>query len=307
MRHWYKQVFSYIERLVESFQPDLIHAHFLIPAGTFAINHGLPVVVTAHGIDAYDWPWRNRAMKEAAERVVAASTSVVAVSDFIRQQVCRLGGTDVRVVFNGADDQVFGTFKRNEVRQQLGIATEDIVIAFGGSLERSKGVLDLAEAAALLGDLSPLLLIAGGGPEFVHLGRTLTARGIRHRLFGSVDQTAMAQIMAACDVMALPSYKEGLPAVLCEAMMSGRAIVATNVGGIPEIVAHDKTGLVVPVGDIIALSESIRRITRDKQTQSQFETAALDFAKERLTWRSNALAYEPIYRTAIAKFAASRS
>jgi len=306
MQYWYRQLFPRVTQIIRSFKPDLIHAHFLIPAGTFAINHDIPVVVTAHGIDAYDWPWRNSAMKAAAEKVVAAATTVVAVSNFIRGQVNKLGGRDVPVVFNGADEEEFGTYGRIEARSQLGIGDAELVIAFGGSIEKTKGIFDLVSAAALLHDLAPLLLIAGNGPEFESLRRALEGRGVRHRLFGAVDQRLMAQIMAASDVVALPSYKEGLPAILCEAMLSGRAIVATDVGGIPEIVTHGETGYVVPVADVSALAEGIRTITQDKQTQLRFELAALKIAKDKLTWRANALAYQPIYSRAIQKFEAAR-
>ncbi len=110
-----------------------------------------------------------------------------------------------------------------------------------------------------------------------------------------LEHERLADLIAACDVFALPSHAEGLPTMLCETMNSGRAIVATDVGGIPEIVKDGVTGFVVPKGDVDRLTSRLRTVLIDRPLRERFEREAHQFAREHLTWRSNALAYTKLY------------
>lgn len=274
---------------------DLIHAHYLIPSGYLAVQQRLvPSVVTAHGGDAYRAVWKRPGLKYAGQRTVLLARRVTAVSDYIRKSVQRLSPARVDVIFNGADEDVFYPRERRMARDRLSINPDRFVVAFAGALVRSKGVFDLVEAAERISANRPLLLFAGsGGTE---LRAHATAAGVDARILGVLPQSEIATIFSSADVVALPSYSEGLPAVLCEALLSGRSVVATAVGGIPEIVINEWNGLLTDTGDIDGLAAALRRIASNATLRRRFEKNAAVFAKEHLTWRLNAKAYDTLYR-----------
>jgi glycosyltransferase involved in cell wall biosynthesis len=102
-------------------------------------------------------------------------------------------------------------------------------------------------------------------------------------------------------VFAFPSHAEGLPGAVCEAMLSGRAVVASAVGGIPEIVRDGETGLLVPKADPAALSGAIQRVLSDDVARAGLERNARALALEQLTWRVNAAAYDALYRETLTR------
>lgn len=296
-----EQVAGRVEKAIQRFVPALIHANYVIPGGIYAIGYGVPTVLTAHGSDAYDWPWRRVGLERAARRVVAASDSVVAVSNFVKSCVERLGGRNVEVVPNGADEAIFSPVDRAAARAALGIGRDRRLIAYVGALIPTKGVIELARAAARLRDLSPIVAVAGAGPELGAMRRILGDAGVDFHYLGTVEQRTIAQMFGAADAVTLPSYEEGLPASICEAMLMGRAVVATPVGGIPEVIEDGVTGLIVPPRDDAALAAALRKVITEDALRETLESAARSFAAGRLTWRANAAQYDRIYRETAAR------
>ena len=299
------QVSRRLSCIIQSFNPQLLHAHCLIPAGSYVIGKQLPTLVTAHGSDAYDWPWQRPGLRRLAESVANSATIIVAVSNFIRRHVERLGRSTVEVVFNGADDTVFSPAHREAARAKLGIKLNRPVVAFAGSLARSKGVFDLVAATEKLHDLVPLLVIIGEGPQSAGLKRFLDQARIEYRLCGVLTQSEIATAFGAADIVALPSYREGLPVVVCEAMLAGRAVLSTPVGGIPEIIADYETGRLVPAGDVEALSSALRELYLNPELKQKLEQQARNFAAAHLTWRANAARYDRLYSDTLSRFSNS--
>ena len=245
-----------LARIIREFDADIVHAHFLIPCGQLAVRHSTPALVTAHGSDAYDWAWRRPGLSNAAIEAIRGARAVVAVSDFIARHVRALAERNVEVIFNGADERVFTPLGRFESRATLGIAPDRFVVAFAGYPSQAKGIFDLIEALARVGDLKPLLLVAGARLDSVE--RALRTHGVEARLCGVLEHGELARVLGASDAFALPSYREGLPVSICEAMLSGRPIVATEIGGIPEIVSDNVRGYLVKAGDVPALADRLR-------------------------------------------------
>ncbi|MGC1380823.1 MAG: glycosyltransferase [Candidatus Baltobacteraceae bacterium] len=295
MEHLWLQVGPALRRSIAAFQPHIVHAHFLIPSGQLAVRQALPTVVTAHGSDAYDWAWRRPGLRRAAAEAVSRASLVVAVSAYIADHVRALARREVHVVYNGADEGVFKPADREAARVELGLPPERFVIAFTGGAAQAKGVFDLLQAAAALSDLRPLLLVAGLDPRD-SLDAAIAARGVETRTYGVLAQADLARLLTAADVFALPSYREGLPASLCEAMLCGRPAVATPAGGIPEILRDGEAGYLVAPGAVDALSARLRAIARDPAEAARMGDAALRFARDHLTWRINADRYDALYR-----------
>lgn len=289
------QVGSALRRLAREFRADLVHAQCVIPSGQLAVDLGAPAVVTAHGSDAYDWAWRRPGLTRAARYGLQRAAAVVAVSNFIRDRVRALVDRRVDVIPNGADERVFFPSDPIAARGELGIARERFVVLFAGGPPKIKGAFDLIAAAALLRSLNPLLLFAGPQEYESQVLKASSDAQIDARFCGMLDHAALARTMAACDVFSLPSYREGLPLVLCEAMLSGRPIVATPVGGIPEILSDGVNGYLVPPGDVALLAERLRCIASARDEAVRMGRAGRAFAVERLTWASNARAYDSLF------------
>jgi glycosyltransferase involved in cell wall biosynthesis len=295
----HRQTQRRIERLIEEFRPDVMHAHQIFPTSCIAVGHQIPVVITAHGRDAYDYPFRNHLFRRVAQQAVSEADWVVAVSGFIAEKARELGARRVSVVYNGADPTVFYPMERARVRRDLGIAEDTRVVLFAGHLSRRKGLLDLTRAVRMLDKMNLLLLVAGDGPERGLVMRELDSAQVQARFVGVVEQSYLARLLAAADVLALPSYEEGLPAVICEAMLSERAVIASQVGGIPEIVRHGETGFLISPGDVRGLAEGLHCLLKERQLNENLSHAAYRFATAHLTWSSNACAYQRIFQEVI--------
>jgi teichuronic acid biosynthesis glycosyltransferase TuaC len=289
------QVERSLRRIAREFAPDVVHAHCLIPSGQLAVRLGIPTILTAHGSDAYDWAWRRSGLRRAAIEGTRGAAGVVAVSNFIRERVLDLVDREVEVIYNGADDEVFAPSQKSEARAALHIPGDRFVIALAGGPPRIKGVFDLIEAAATLNDLRPLLLFCGPASAGPTITQAATAANVDSRFCGMLDHPGLARVMAASDVFCLPSHSEGLPLVICEAMLCGRPVVASAVGGIPEVVTDGHNGLLVPPKDPMLLAQRLLSVATDPRSAARMGDAAYEFAKRHLTWRTNAQRYDALF------------
>jgi len=289
------QLRAAIDAQIEAFAPDVVHVQGLLPAGVLALGARRPFVVTAHGSETYALVWRRRGLQSLARHVIERAGALAAVSGFVAANLDRLGARTVRVIYNGADEMIFEPRSRAASRARLHVSADRPVLAFAANVVREKGVFELLDALERLTPMAPVLLVAGAGEAQEAVSQRARARGLDVRMFGRLDQPELADVLAACDTFVLPSYAEGLPAAICEAMMMGRAVVASAVGGIPEILASGR-GMVVPSKDPPALAFALRSILEDAALRRECEQRARTFAVEHLTWRRNALAYETLYQ-----------
>ncbi len=294
------QVDRALAREIECFRPDVLHANFLLPCGHVAVRQHVPTVVTAHGSDAYRWPLHRNGLRRAASEAIAKATRVTAVSDFIRRRVQEIEERDVTIVMNGADERVFHPRDARDVRERFDLPCDRFVAAFAGNIVRTKGVFDLVSAASMMEPCNrPVIALAGSGPQATMLADYARERGVDLRLLGSLDQEGVAALFSAADVVVLPSYNEGMPNVICEAMLAGRAVIASTVGGIPEIITHRTTGMLIEPGDVTALASALEELRRDCGLREAIGSNARAYAREHLTWAINAQGYERVYREAI--------
>jgi glycosyltransferase involved in cell wall biosynthesis len=231
-------------RTARAFRPDVVYAHFLFPAGGAAAAaaraSSAGLVVTAHGRDV-----RNIGSIPGfgtATGLSLRSARVIAVSDYLRQEIlARLPALAdrIEVIDCGVDLERFRGRDAGEARALLGWDGEQPFFLFVGALDERKNPLRLAEAFAALGRGS--LVLVGDGP----LRGELEGRpGVR--LVGRVPHEAVADWIAASDVLCQPSLVEPFGQALLEALASERSVVATRVGGPPEFVPPEAGVLVDP-------------------------------------------------------------
>jgi teichuronic acid biosynthesis glycosyltransferase TuaC len=286
-----------LEREVREFRPELLHASFLVPCGQLAVRQTVPTIVTTHGGDGYAWPFLRPGLYRAAHEALSKAARVTAVSHHLKECIQSIVKRDVVVIWNGGDPRTFFPREKADCRLRLGFPRERFIIAFAGSIVRAKGVFDLVDAVERLGgSTNPLLVFAGAGQATRELNERAARARVDIRLVGQRPQEGLADIFGAADVVALPSYNEGLPNVICEAMLSGRAVLATAVGGIPEIIRDHETGLLAPPGDPGGLATRIRELVDNPSLLSRLGQTAQAFAGRNLTWEASAKKYDKVFR-----------
>ena len=262
--------FAALVRALRRLRPAIVQSHGArsnVYTRLAARAAGVPVVVSTVHNSLFDYEvagWR-RAMYVLAERVSSPlADRVVAVSHAIARDLVeryRIDAARTVVIHNGIDAWAFRPARGGAaVRAELGLAHGRRVIVMAGRMTAQKGWDVLLEAAARLaggrGDLAWLLV--GDGPLRGALTRRAADLGVAARFMGA--RTDMADVLDCADVVVLASRSEGLPFTLLEAMALGKPIVATRVGGVPEVLEEGRSGRLVPRDDPAALASAIATV-----------------------------------------------
>jgi glycosyltransferase involved in cell wall biosynthesis len=213
---------------------------------------GLPCVVKAHGTDV-NVVCRWSSVRPLVAATLRAARFAAGVSRPMVEELVRLGAPADRAVLllNGVDRTLFHPQPRAEARLALALPEHDRVVLFVGRLEPQKGLRELVEAFASVRRSSPLpvhLVLVGEGPLEAMLRASSAQLGAAHGrlvLAGPQDLPGVARHLAAADLLTLPSWAEGTPNVVLEALACGRPVVASRVGGIPDVIVEGMTGLLV--------------------------------------------------------------
>jgi glycosyltransferase involved in cell wall biosynthesis len=192
----------------------------------------------------------------------------------------------IQVIYNGVDQNAFSIVPRGEARRRLGIADIGPTVGFVGNLKRSKGAVDAVHAYVLARRRIPTLqmLVVGRGDAEHEMREVakLASPGGAVRFLGAQDHKSIATVMNAADVLILPSYAEGVPNVLLESQACGTPVVASRVGGVPEVVSEPLGRLVEP-GNLQGFAEAIAS-TVAAPPERQLIRASV----ERFTWSRSA-------------------
>lgn len=263
---------------------------------------GVPVVVKLHGSDINEiaeMPGPGRMMRWGLSRAGA----VCAVSRALGGRAAALGVPEDRidVVYNGCDTSLFRVRDRDAARAQLGRTRSEKMILYVGNTLRTKGLFDLLEAFDLLARrcADATLVVVGDGKDRDQGQRRASAINARHgadrvTFVGRYPHAECATWMAACDLLSLPSWNEGTPNVLLEAGASGRRVVATAVGGIPELMTRPIQGEMVEPRDVLGLAGALERVL-----YSAYDPVAVAAASRRWSWHDSARQLHGILERAI--------
>lgn len=259
---------------------DLVHAHGMRAAWIAAVSGCRPFVLTAHNL--YRRPGGMLAAR-AGSFALGRASLIIAVSEAVGRTLEEAGVSShfIRVVPNGiAPPRPRAT--RDEVRERHGIEPDAPLILCVARLMADKGVDVLVKAWPTIRQAAPSArcIIAGDGPDMPAL-REMSARLHGIALAGFVDDAA--SLYAAADVVAIPSRREGQSLVCLEAMASepAPAVVASDAGGLPEMVRDGVTGLLVPKEDSGALADAIVRLLGDAGLRRALSEAAAVMVAER--------------------------
>jgi glycosyltransferase involved in cell wall biosynthesis len=224
---------------------------------------GVPYVVKVHGSDLNTQAEQPRRRRQIA-RALRGAHGVIAVSRALAEKAVALGADRARVhtIYNGVDADRFHPGARDEARRRLKLDAEGPIVLYVGNLKLSKGCRDLLDAfpAVLARHAGARLFYVGDGPDRHALVQRAESLGLtdKMRLVGSVPHDALPDWFRAANLLCLPSHNEGVPNVVLEAMACGTPVVATRVGGIPEVLP-DEAGLLVEARAIDALGAALAR------------------------------------------------
>ncbi|WP_026573433.1 teichuronic acid biosynthesis protein TuaC [Bacillus sp. UNC438CL73TsuS30] len=230
--------------------PDLIHAHFAMPSGgaarIVASEKGLPWILTLHGSDVNVYPHYSSSAKKAFLQSVNMADSVLTVAENLQRKTKELAGRESAVLPIGIDLSQFQQPEqtKQQMRRMLGLPEDKKIITFVGRLTEAKGVFELAQTLKFLSNEVAIVFV-GDGPAKDKLSRNPE---FNSRLFitGQVANESVRDYLFASDLFALPSYTEGMPTVVLEAIALKIPVICTAVGGVPELFGEHRDLLIEP-------------------------------------------------------------
>jgi len=210
--------------------------------------------------------------------------AIIAISEGVRKVLLAGGVTaeKIRVIPSGIDFSVFDQVKdRDFLRREFCFSGDDFLVGIVAALEDHKGHTYLFQATRIVRQHSPRirLIVVGSGSLRLELESQVQQLGIEDIVFFLGFREDVPRILASLDLFVLSSHLEGLGSSLIDAMASRLPVVATRAGGIPEIVRHGETGLLVPPRDPEALAQAIVQLYHDRQLASRLAQNGSDFVR----------------------------
>ncbi len=306
----------FVRDTVAQRHPDLVHSHgpraHLFAGLALRGNSFVPLVSTAHGsftqfVLGHEQEFggihkRLRRLKyNSMDRLTGhLADRFIAVSEATGRDLIEHAGipaSKVKIVYNGIEEQNFAEQQLQELRQQLGCRPDSRLVVFVGRLAYHKGAGLFADAAAAVAQRLPdtRFVMVGEGPMEAELQRRSGATPLAERLIIAGRRADAVAIIAAADLFALPSLSEGLPLTLLEAAMCGRAVVASNTGGIPEIVRNGETGLLAPPGEARVLADIMEKLLANEEERETMGAAARQLWERRFRAEKMVKRVEELY------------
>ncbi len=276
---------EYVKRLIEQIEPDVVHAHYASSYGYWGMKSGFrPFLLSVWGTDVVEFP-SNMISRIFLKRIIKSADVITATSEYLRGVASKFmddNRTPVYVVPFGVE---IGPMASKKTVSD----TVRLIYTKGHHKRYGPDILLKAFKAALEKCSSLSLTLAGEGKMTPQLKKMAANLGIADKMefTGFIDNGKVPAELAAHDILVMPSLREGFGVSSLEASATGLPTIATNVGGIPEIVVDGKTGLLVPPGDVSALAEAIVRFAQDAGLRHDFGMNARAFVEKRYNWDKN--------------------
>ncbi|QED48413.1 N-acetyl-alpha-D-glucosaminyl L-malate synthase BshA [Cytobacillus dafuensis] len=288
---------------------DLLHVHYAIPHAVCAIlakqmsEKDIKIVTTLHGTDitvlGHD-PSLTDAIRfgiEKSDAVTAVSCSLTAQTyDVIKPE------KSIEVVYNFIDERIYRQTNSYYLREEYGIKDEEKVVIHVSNFRGVKRVQDVVKAFAKIAKKIPAkLLLVGDGPEISVVCKLVTELGINEQVLFLGKQDNLEELYSISDLMLLLSEKESFGLVALEAMACGVPCIGTNIGGIPEVITHEKNGYLCELGDIETIAEKGISLLSDKALHQKFSAEAINSAYKNFRSELIVNQYENIYYNLLKK------
>ena len=281
-------LFFNLIKIIRKNNIKIIHAHSVIPTGFIGVLvgkiMGLNSIITTHGMDI-----NNFEKKSIYGCLISFSLKncdkTITVSEDLAENVRSYGLNEDKLVIlkNAVDTKLFKPSSNGtnlQLRSKYGIKEKDILILFVGYLDVFKGIFEILEAFHNIkkANKNVKLLIVGTGPQERDMKRKVLELNLKRFVFftGGLNHHDLPGYYQEADIFVLPSYTEGLPLSILEAMSCGLPIITTNVGGIPEIIESGFNGFMVSPQDSNELKEKLEILVNDSNLRSKFGSRSVD-------------------------------
>lgn len=287
-------------------KPQLIHAQleFSIVLGSLAAKlTGIPCVTTLHTLDNPQQPrayWRYRITLAALKHLCSRS---IGVSESARLHHLRDGnipGEKIITLYNGIDLSAYQDPSPEaclEKRKELGLAPNSTIAVTVAVLREPKGIQFMLQAMAQLRETNPTLqyLVVGDGEHGPTLKEQARSLGLENQVVFAGQRKDIHEILPLCDFFVLPTLTEALPTVLMEAMAAKKAMIASNVGGVPEMIQDGVNGRLLPPGDVPALVKACAQLADDSALRKAWGTAGQAICHEKFNIEQQIISLENLY------------
>jgi glycosyltransferase involved in cell wall biosynthesis len=305
---WDLRSVTEIARLVRKHRVDILHSHeYKTDILAALVSHLVPVktMSTVHG-------WINNSLKSTlylklAVRALSGFDRVVAVSEATKRRIVAAGvPANLTVTIHNAivvKDYDPADVAAGQFRSRLGISPQATVIGSVGRLSPEKGQADLIRAVALLANRHPDLhvVFVGDGPDHARLAALAEDLGVRGAVTFVSHMRDVRPVYRDIDLLALTSYTEGFPNVILESLCMDTPVLATAVGGVPEILVDGDTGIVVEPGDVAGIAEGLRRAVDDPSLGTGLAARGKAVVMARFEFAERTRCEAAVYRELMAK------
>jgi glycosyltransferase involved in cell wall biosynthesis len=300
-----------VRAIMKEFNPHIIHAHSATVPGYVGLmlgrKYNLPLICTLHGSDIYVYPNYDLLSMYITQKIISEADQLLTVSDALKIEANNIAKPrkEIHVIYNGCNSNtfVYNEEARRHVRTVLGISEHANVLIFIGRIEKDKGVFELLDSFKRLhSQHSDLHLIfvghcAGSNPlDMISPSSKLSER---IHVIGNQPHGEIYKYLSSADILILPSYSEGLPMVVLEAMACSLPVIATRVGGIPEAVAEGKSGILIEKKNVESLTEAIKYLLTHKDIARRMGNNGHEIVKNKFSWGKSAEGVLNVYKEII--------
>lgn len=284
---------------------DILHVHYAMPHAICAIlakniaKHPVKIVTTLHGTDITVLAIDNT-FTSIIRHGIEHSDAVTAVSYSLVQQTNEMLDIDksIEVIHNFINEQQYYPKNMQNLKYQFGIEQDTKVLIHISNFRKVKRVQDVIYTfEKVQKNVNSQLLLIGDGPEYGDMVRLVDELGLQDKVQFLGKQNNISDILSMADLMLLMSEKESFGLVLLEAMACGVPSIGTNIGGIPEVLAHEETGFIVNLGDSKSAAKYATDILTDDKKWNIFSENALQHVKKYFKSETIVNQYETLYDT----------
>ncbi|MEN3291851.1 MAG: L-malate glycosyltransferase [Burkholderiales bacterium] len=275
-----------LRKRIDEFRPDILHAHYASSYGLLGALSGFhPFILSVWGSDIFSFPNKSRLHRNILRFNLSKADKVLSTSHAMARETQRYTTRRITVTPFGVD---VNEFRERPVDSLF--APGDLVIGTVKALEQTYGIHYLIQAFKLVCGRHPRLplklLIVGGGSMRAALQGLVDELGLRERVTwaGEVPYDEVSRYHNMLSISVFPSNSESFGVAAIEASACGRPVVVSDVGGLPEVVEHGVTGLVVPAKDVRQLAQAIGRLALDETLRRTMGGAGRERVRERYNW-----------------------
>jgi len=285
---------SKLVEVIKSYGLDIVHAHYAVPNAVSAYlakkicNDSAKVITTLHGTDSY-FVGRHPSYKEVTQFSMQQSDGLTTVSEYLKERTNAEFdiSREIRVIPNFVDPQKFRRLEKDR---------EQRIVCHSSNFRPLKRIPDIIKAFKMISqEINCKLILVGNGPERPKAERLAKNLGISNRVHFLGNVKNVQGILGKSDLFLLPSEDESFGLAALEAMSCEVPVVASNIGGLKELISHGVDGYLIEVGDVKALAQYSLKILQDPRLQGEFGKNARQKVLEKYTPDKIVPKYENLY------------